>query len=769
MTSHLLMVLMIGSSLQLSYTQQQECSQLSYSPQQLRDLFKEKFAVYRELGVLPQNGIWNKFEKLQHFKEFSRVAEEVRKHNANPGRKWLAILNQFSLMTPAERNTYLGVKNVTETPQEREESIVKRSNPEDELTFEDEVSVDWSHKLPTAKGQLSCGSCWVFSGVAPLEYQINKDKEDITSLSEQQFLDCVYEGQRDGCGGGWPDQCWQWLERNNNNIASGAAYPYIGIDGVCKTDTKSAMGDYKVFGWTWLPAGNDAMKRVVANPKYGVVAALVMIQGDFWWYGGGLYWDENCYSYNHGVDLVGYGVQDDGEKYWKVRNSWGSGWGEDGYIRMKRGRGIDTCSITSHGHIPYVATDAERTTWFNNNEVGKECMNPDDTHGVLYRGKVNQTKSGLVCQNWLSQSPNVHTTTPDNKDFFNRGLGDHNYCRSPDDTSQPWCYNGEGTDPVWEHCDISYCTCGLSAVTQGTRTFEKSHAMELCEKDGVCSGITCDGDKLCWMNRKSADESNLVVGVYVKDEESCLSDEQDDEADSETCYGEWEITVQGTNVYDSKEEAMYQCEMKWDCKGITCQSGTNCWLNIDSDSEFHKEFTVYSKTCGNEPESNNDDPSIYWDHTIKKECREEWDTTGYSYRGTQNRTKSGIVCQKWTSQTPFPHTRTPELNVGKGLGDHNYCRNPDGESGPWCYNGENYSFRFEVCDIPVCTVCEWETAVSGEMEYSRGEAIAECVERDDCKAFTCRGDEDCWLNFTDEGQSEKIQAVYSKTKSCHEF
>ena len=68
------------------------------------------------------------------------------------------------------------------------------------------------------------------------------------------------------------------------------------------------------------------------------------------------------------------------------------------------------------------------------------------------------------------------------------------------------------------------------------------------------------------------------------------------------------------------------------------------------------------------------------------------------YRGCQTKTRSGKTCQKWSSQVPHSHTRTPEnpTFAGKGLGDHNYCRNPDGEPGIWCYT--NKRERWEFCD-----------------------------------------------------------------------
>ena len=69
---------------------------------------------------------------------------------------------------------------------------------------------------------------------------------------------------------------------------------------------------------------------------------------------------------------------------------------------------------------------------------------------------------------------------------------------------------------------------------------------------------------------------------------------------------------------------------------------------------------------------------------------------GALYRGSANTTGSGLQCQAWTSQTPHTHTKTPTAKPNKGLGDHNFCRNPDGEAGPWCYTMDPAK-RWELC------------------------------------------------------------------------
>lgn len=80
------------------------------------------------------------------------------------------------------------------------------------------------------------------------------------------------------------------------------------------------------------------------------------------------------------------------------------------------------------------------------------------------------------------------------------------------------------------------------------------------------------------------------------------------------------------------------------------------------------------------------------------QCNEKTNKGDMSdYRGCQNITRSGRLCQNWDEMYPHPHNNTPTNKPNKGLGNHNYCRNPDGEAGIWCYTTDP-SLRWDYCD-----------------------------------------------------------------------
>ena len=78
------------------------------------------------------------------------------------------------------------------------------------------------------------------------------------------------------------------------------------------------------------------------------------------------------------------------------------------------------------------------------------------------------------------------------------------------------------------------------------------------------------------------------------------------------------------------------------------------------------------------------------------------DAKGSGYNGTQSVTKSGLTCQKWAEQSPHTHEYTTDKHGDKGIGDHNYCRNPDEEYNmTWCYT-TSPDKRWDFCEVPTC-------------------------------------------------------------------
>ncbi|KAI8494104.1 hypothetical protein Bbelb_284510 [Branchiostoma belcheri] len=97
---------------------------------------------------------------------------------------------------------------------------------------------------------------------------------------------------------------------------------------------------------------------------------------------------------------------------------------------------------------------------------------------------------------------------------------------------------------------------------------------------------------------------------------------------------------------------------------------------------------------------------------------------GASYRGTVSVTRTGETCQRWDRQFPNAHDRTPDNYPSSGL-EENYCRNPDGESGVWCYT-ENPFVRWELCEVSVCAPNKWREDLRCGRYYTEDRIPAEC-------------------------------------------
>ena len=215
-------------------------------------------------------------------------------------------------------------------------------------------SVDWvsAGAVTSVKNQGTCGSCWTFSAVGAIEGAIAVNGGPLQDLSMQQIVDCDTKGN--GCDGGLMDQAFAW-EKSNDGLCSLEDYPYTsgstGSTGsACLTCT--VVPGSKVKSYTNVLSTDHAlMSALVQQP---VSVAIEADQASFQFYSSGVLTKECGSTLDHGVLVVGYGTSLDGIDYYKVKNSWGTKWGEDGYIRLQRGGSQEKgqCGILSQPSYP---------------------------------------------------------------------------------------------------------------------------------------------------------------------------------------------------------------------------------------------------------------------------------------------------------------------------------------------------------------------------------------------------------------------------------
>ena len=131
------------------------------------------------------------------------------------------------------------------------------------------------------------------------------------------------------------DAAFQFIVENGG-ITSEDDYPYEGNDyGTCDTSKASSYAA-KISSHEDVPRNNEAA-LLMAVAKQPVSVALEASGFEFMHNESGVFTGRCGTSLDHGVAIVGYGMSDeDGMKYWLVKNSWGTNWGEEGYIRIQR-------------------------------------------------------------------------------------------------------------------------------------------------------------------------------------------------------------------------------------------------------------------------------------------------------------------------------------------------------------------------------------------------------------------------------------------------
>lgn len=259
-------------------------------------------------------------EKAHRLALFTKNLNDILVHNAK-GLSWTEGLNQFSDLSVEEfKAKYTGLKksNIQRLPAD---IAIKGDQPNPAPSG----TVDWvsAGAVTPVKNQGQCGSCWAFSTTGALEglNWIHNKPATIASYSEQQLVDCSWAFGNQGCNGGLMQDAFKYVMKNG--ITTEANYPYVARDQACK----SKSGVFQIKSYKNVPKRSSA-GLAQANQLQPV--SISIDAENIMKYTSGIYSNPACgESLDHGVLLVGYTPQ-----YWHVKNSWGTSWGEQGYIRF---------------------------------------------------------------------------------------------------------------------------------------------------------------------------------------------------------------------------------------------------------------------------------------------------------------------------------------------------------------------------------------------------------------------------------------------------
>ena len=455
-------------------------------------------------------------------------------------------------------------------PDDWEQTAKFRRPSTSQLTLPDRF--DWRDTLPMPpiRNQGSCGACWAFATVGALECNIKIHDSVDVDLSEQHLINCNVDGW--SCGGGFfafayyrsfPDQC---------GVAGAVPeeyLPFVQHDGACNCPYPHRYG---IEDYAYLPsdAGMPTVETIKqAIVEYGPVAVGVYVNDEFDAYTGGIFNACGSGMRNHGVVLVGWDDNQGENGVWFLRNSWGPGWGEDGYMRIEY-----NCSSIGFGaaFIEYQrGADSDVDGVWDRFDNCPQTYNPEQENS-------DSDSLGNACDNC------VLATNPDQLDTDGDGEGD---ACDPDRDDDGILDDGDGSGVIGDNPCADGVTAGCDDNCPLTYNPDQANA------DNGDLGDACDNCRTV----QNPDQNDLDEDGVGDACDNCLLTVNEDQLNSDT---------------DSLGNACDNCrwiynptqsDLDHDGVGDTCD---NC-RSVSNPSQTNQDHDKYGDACDNCPTVSNTD------------------------------------------------------------------------------------------------------------------------------------------------------------------
>ena len=237
------------------------------------------------------------------------------------------------------------------------------------------ASLDLRVKYPSCtsigliRNQFNCGSCWAVSSMASLSdryciFYSNANGPAQRFFSYQDTTECATAAMgAAGCSGAQMHSGYQFAKNvgvstGNENANSFLCKPYSlpgSAPGACQSTctntvnyvTPYSLDKFKIKSYgqiSGLSLGSIVHNMMCAINRRGTIIAGFTVYQDFFTYSSGVYSHvSGAYAGRHAIRIIGWGVQAGTTPYWLCANSWGTGWGQAGFFKIKKGS--NECSI----------------------------------------------------------------------------------------------------------------------------------------------------------------------------------------------------------------------------------------------------------------------------------------------------------------------------------------------------------------------------------------------------------------------------------------